>query len=340
LRGYLEGSKFPLTEIAGKKIPQIILGTHPFDGTTYTSMERDQRFREMWKGPQSMVDVMKPIIQRFGVTASRGFPSDSKLSKWHQEALKMTMKALDIEIAIVLGSILPRKKRLDVSPYLYRLSFKMAGEAFQKTWRGDPINQYWFKKRNWTESEIEAFTTESTVLPLPPPPALKNAEVDYERLETLLNRWKGFNVPIYASNEAWEFMVLAQRFDELQELVTLIKKRFGTFLLGTHYAGIIIPMVEAAGVKVDGYSTPVNAAGILMFPTPTLALKALRTTTKPIIAIKPLGGGRVHPNHAFTYLFQEIGVHAAMVGIGSMNEAEETLNAAKTALKHTLFKKD
>jgi hypothetical protein len=133
LRGYLEGTKFPLTEIAGKKIPQIILGTHPFDGTTYTSMERDQLFREMWKGPQSMVNVMKPIVQRFGLTASRGFPSDSKLSEWHQEALKMTMKVLDIEIAIVLGSILPQRKRLDVSAYLYRLSVKMAGEAFQKT---------------------------------------------------------------------------------------------------------------------------------------------------------------------------------------------------------------
>ena len=288
----------------------------------------------MWKGPQSMVNVIKPIVQRFGVTDSRGFPSDSKLSEWYQEALKMTMKALDIEIAIVLGSILPQRKRLDVSSYLYRLSVKMAEEAFQKTWRGDPINHYWFKKRNWTEDDIETFMTESTALPLPPPQAIKNVEVDYERLETLLNRWNEFNVPIYASNEAWEFMVLAQRFDELQELVNLIKKRFGTFLLGTHYAGIIIPMVEAAGIKVDGYLTPVNTAGILMFPTPTLALKALKTTTKPIIAIKPLGGGRIHPNHAFTYLFQEIGVHAAMVGIGNMEEAEETLNAAKTVLTH------
>lgn len=279
-----------------------------------------------------MVDVMKPIVQRFGVTASRGFPSDSKLSRWHQEALRLTMEELDTEIAIVLGSILPQTPRLDTSRYLYRLSLKMAGKEFQKTWQADPIHQYWFKHRNTSESEIDALITEATALPLAPPPELKNAEVDYERLESLLNRWKGFNVPIYASNETWEFLVLAQRFDELQELATLIKKRFGTFLLGTHYAGIIIPMVEAAGVTVDGYSTPVNAAGILMFPTPTLALKALQATTKPIIAIKPLGGGRVPPNRAFPYIFHEIGVHAAMVGIGNIEEAEETLNAAKTTL--------
>jgi hypothetical protein len=332
LRGYLEGSKFPLTEIAGKKIPQIILGTHPFDGTTYTSPERDQRYRELWTGPQSMVDLMKPIVQRFGVTASRGFPSDSTLSRWHQEALRLTMEELDMEIAILLGSILPRTTRLDTRRYLYRLSLKLAGKEFQQTWQADPIHQYWFKKRSVTESEIDALIKEATALPLTPPPEWKQVEVDYERLEALLNRWKGFNVPIYASNETWEFLVLAQRFDELQELATLIKKRFGTFLLGTHYAGIIIPMVEAAGIRLDGYSTPVNAAGILMFPTPTLALKALQATTKPIIAIKPLGGGRVPPNLAFPYIFHEIGVHAAMVGIGSIEEAEETLIAAKTAL--------
>jgi hypothetical protein len=245
------------------------------------------------------------------------------------------MEALDVEIAIVLGSILPPKTRLDTRRYLYRLSLKMAGKEFQKKYLTDPIHEYWFKKRNTSESEIDAFMTEATALPLAPPSVLTNAEVDYDRLESLLNRWKAFNVPIYASNETWEFLVLAQRFDELQELATLIKKRFGTFLLGTHYAGIIIPMVEAAGIKVDGYSTPVNAAGILMLPTPAHALKAIQSTSKPIIAIKPLGGGRVHPNQAFPYVFHEVGVHAAMVGIGSIEEAEETLNAAKTTLTHS-----
>jgi len=334
LRGYLKGSKFPLTEIAGTQIPRIILGTHPFDGTTYTSEARDQQFRAQWTGPQSMVDVLQPIVQRFGVTASRGFPSDAQLSRWHQEALRLTMEALDQEIAIVLGSILPQRTRLDTSRYLYRLSLKLAGEAFRHTWRGDPIHQYWFAHRSTTAPEIDAFITEATALPLAPPPEWKRVEVDYECLESLLNRWQAFTVPIYASNETWEFLVLAQRFDELQELAALLKKRFGTFLLGTHYAGIIIPMAEAADLEVDGYSTPVNAAGILMFPTPTLALNALRATTKPIIAIKPLGGGRVPPTHAFPYVFREIGVHAAMVGIGSLEEAEATLTAAKTALTH------
>lgn len=332
MRGYLEGSAFPVTEIAGTPIPRIILGTHPFDGTTYTSVARDQAYRAQWTGPQSMVEVMQPIVQQFGVTASRGFPSDAQLSRWHQQALGQTMEALDQEIAIVLGSILPRQARLDTSRYLYRLSLKLAGDAFQRTWRGDPIHQYWFAHRGTTALEIDAFIAEATVLPLTPPPEWKRVEVDYERLDALLDRWEGFTVPIYASNETWEFMVLAQRFDELQELVTRLKKRFGTFLLGTHYAGIILPMAEAADLAVDGYSTPVNATGILMLPTPTLALNAIRSTTKPIIAIKPLGGGRVPPHHAFPYLFHEIGVHAAMVGIGSLTEAEVTLTAAKTAL--------
>ena len=82
LRSYIEASKFPIVEIAGRKIPRIVLGQHPYDGTTYTSWERDQEDRRRWNGPQNVVELMKPIVQRFGLTASREVPTDSELSRW------------------------------------------------------------------------------------------------------------------------------------------------------------------------------------------------------------------------------------------------------------------
>ena len=83
---------------------------------------------------------------------------------------------------------------------------------------------------------------------------------------------------------------------------------------------------------MDGYLTPVNAAGIYMFPTQKHAVDAIRRAGKPVIAIKPLGGGRVPPKKAFHYLFHDLNIPAAMVGIGSLEEADETLGAAATAL--------
>jgi hypothetical protein len=333
LKGYIEASKFPLVEIAGKKIPRIILGTHPYDGTTYTSKERDQQYLRRWTGPRSMVELMKPIVQRFGVTASRGFPAESDLRRWHREALRLTMEETDTEIAIVLGSILPTKVGLDTASYVYRLNRELGGEEFQKKWRCDPIVRYGFEKRDETKAEIDDFTRKASELPLDIPEELKKAEVDYEKLDSMLGGWKGFNVPIYASNERWEFLVLARRFDELQQIADLVKNRIGNFLLGTHNAGLVIPMAEDARLRVDGYLAPVNKAGILMFPTPRLAVEAVRRAKKPVIGIKPLGGGRVRPTEAFQYVFKEIGMPTTMVGIGNMEEAEETLGAALKALK-------
>ena len=335
MKGYVESSKFPLVEIAGKKIPRIILGSHPYDGTTYTSKERDEQYLKKWTGPRSMVELMKPIVQRFGVTASRGFPGESDLRRWHREALKLTMDELDTEIAIVLGSILPTKESVDTSKYLYKLNLRLGGEEFQRKWRGDPIIRYGYEHRDATQTDIDEFARKASELPADIPEELKKAEVDYEKLDSMLRSHQGLNVPVYASNERWELLILARRFDELQQVADLVRKRIGNFFLGTHNAGLVIPMVEEARLKVEGYLTPVNKAGILMFPTQRLAEEAIRSTKKQLIGIKPLGGGRVKTTDAFRYVFEEIGVPTTMVGIGSTEEAEETLGAAMTVLKAT-----
>ena len=58
MKSYIEGSQFPVVTIAGQQIPQIILGTHPFDGITYTSINRDQLFRQQWTDARSMVHLL------------------------------------------------------------------------------------------------------------------------------------------------------------------------------------------------------------------------------------------------------------------------------------------
>jgi hypothetical protein len=332
LKSYLEASKFPIVDVAGRKIPRVILGQHPYDGTTYTSWARDQAYRRRWKGPRSMVELMQPIVQRFGVTASREVPTDSELSRWHQDALRLTMEELKVEIALILGTTLPTRRQPETAEYLYRLSYELAGDAFAQTWRNDPITRYRFERRREREDALERFVRKGSEMTVTPPSEWRSIEVDYEKLDAMLDRYREFNVPLFASNAAFEFLVLARRHDELQRVVKRVRDRVGVFLLGTHYAGIIIPLVEAAGIAVDGYLTPINAAGIHMYPTQNHVVEAIRSTGKPVIAIKPLGGGRVPPTRAFRYLFQTLNIQATMVGIGSMEEAEETLTAAAKAL--------
>jgi len=333
LKGYAQASKFPLVEIAGRKIPRIVLGQHPYDGVTYTSWERDQQYLKRWNGPQSMAELMKPVVQRFGLTASRRVPSDTKLSEWHLEALRITMEKLDTEIALVLGSGVPTNVQPETAEYLYRLSLRLAEKEFPRIWREDPIVRYGFECRRATEVDLDRFVQRATALPVDPPPEWKSVAVDCERLDALLNQYRGFSVPVYASHAGIEFLVLARRFDELNEMADLVRRRIGNFFLGTHYAGLIVPMAEEAKVHVDGYLTPINEAGIYMFPNQRLAVQAIQRAKKPVVAIKPLGGGRIRPERAFKYVFREAGIPVSMVGVGSMEEAEETFGAAQSVLE-------
>lgn len=280
-----------------------------------------------------MVKLMKPLVQRYGLTASREVPTDTTLSQWHQEALRVTMTELDVEIALVLGTALPATRRPDTSTRLYQLSYAIAGDEFATTWQSDPIIRYQFMERRKLPLQAIDEFARTAMHPATPRSPTDEFTVDYQQLDAMIQRYANFTVPIYASNAAFELLVLTERFDELQTIVETIRERVGVFLLGTHYAGVIIPLVEEAGIDVDGYLTPVNAAGIYMFPTQRHVVEAIRTATKPVIAIKPLGGGRVPPHQAFRYLFQELNIPAAMVGIGSLAEADETFSAAAEALK-------
>jgi hypothetical protein len=69
-----------------------------------------------------------------------------------------------------------------------------------------------------------------------------------------------------------------------------------------------------------------------MFPTRDLALEAIRQVQKPVIAIKPMAGGRYLGHQAFDYVFNEVGVQASMFGMGTIDQVKETTTAAKEVL--------
>jgi predicted aldo/keto reductase-like oxidoreductase len=67
----------------------------------------------------------------------------------------------------------------------------------------------------------------------------------------------------------------------------------------------------------------------MMFPTQRLALEAVKKASKPVIAIKPLAGGRIPPNQAFEYVYENAAVDSCMVGAASEEELDTDLKAAR-----------
>ena len=129
-----------------------------------------------------------------------------------------------------------------------------------------------------------------------------------------------------------DLLAMTGRFDLIREYLTFLRQRFNTVITSVHHAGITIPLLEAENIPVDGYLTTVNAPGTFMFPTRELAIDAIKNATKPVIAIKPMAGGRFLGHQAFEYVFDEVGVQASMFGMGTIDQVRETTRAAREVL--------
>ena len=122
------------------------------------------------------------------------------------------------------------------------------------------------------------------------------------------------------------------RFDLIRDYVAFLRARYDAVITSVHNAGITIPLLEREGIDVDGYLTPVNWPGMFMFPTQQLALAAIRNARKPIVAIKPLAGGRYLGEKAFRFVFDEVGATACLFGMGTIDQVRETAGAGRRVL--------
>jgi hypothetical protein len=76
----------------------------------------------------------------------------------------------------------------------------------------------------------------------------------------------------------------------------------------------------------------VNQPGVFMFPSRDHAIDAIKNASKPVIAIKPMAGGRYLGHKAFDFVFNEVGVSASMFGMGTVDQVRETTKAAREVL--------
>ncbi|NIN64263.1 MAG: hypothetical protein GTO63_06105 [Anaerolineae bacterium] len=96
--------------------------------------------------------------------------------------------------------------------------------------------------------------------------------------------------------------------------------------IATHRPGMTIPRVEEME-EVALILSPFNKLGRFMDPSVDSTLQAIESTSKPIIAMKPLAAGRLSPQEGLAYLPGKVA--GVAVGIASVKEAEETFAVAK-----------
>ena len=162
---------------------------------------------------------------------------------------------------------------------------------------------------------------------------IKTLQIDYRRFKEIFRSLSGFKVLIAELGSETDFLAMTGRFDLLDDFVGTLREQFDSpVFVATHHAGSTIPILDNNNVKFDGYLTPFNKLGVMMFPSKETAIKMIKRTKKPVIAIKPLAGGRIQPMKAFKYIYQEQKISACIVGVGSENELDEDFQVVQQVL--------
>jgi hypothetical protein len=156
--------------------------------------------------------------------------------------------------------------------------------------------------------------------------------IDYGLFERYIGFFDGFDPLIADPGAEVDLLAPGGRFDLIQEYVGFLRDRFQAVVTSTHHPGATIPLLEEHDIPFDGYITPVNKPGVFMLPTPEAARAAIKDSSRPVIAIKPMAGGRLCTQEAFDHVFGEMGVAASMFGMGTLSEVKETIANAKRAL--------
>jgi len=326
MKDYLAACRFPTCRIGDVAIPRLILGHLPFVGESYQGQSRNLEYVVRFSNMGNTVKIIKIAVEKFGITVvSAGAMGDgSELEHLLLRAITEAGRETGIKIGIipcvqiplaVLGRPVDTYRRW-LTYYWIELG---ACKDLARRYLEDPILQC---RAGWKEKFEEALKN------LKPYGAeeIKSLQVDFEKLDIALQALKGLEVLFVELGSECDFLAMAGRTDILGEVVDHVLEEFDGVLLGTHHAGSAIPILERSEIEFEGYVTPVNRLGVMMFPTAEEALNSIRKSKKPVIAIKPLAGGRIEPRSAFRYVYEEAGMSFSMVGVGSEKEAEENFS--------------
>ena len=330
---YLEACNVPTVMVGEVETPRLIMGLHPFDGYGYIGEENDRANARHFSDFQKIVDVVS-YVAKSGITVAQTDHTAPHLDRQHLAAIWKSSCQTGIEIGTIPFLLVPvtlDEKHLDhrrVYATLDKNAYDRYGEAYRTYLRQDPIVAYQSGGHGGGEDYLVFFED------VPPysQDELDRMTIDYRAFEQYVGFFEGFEPLIADPGAEVDFLAPGGRFDLIEEYIAFLRKRFRAVVSSTHHPGITIPILEENGVGFDGYITPVNKLGVFMLPTPEAALEAVRNCSKPVIAIKPMGGGRVFGEAPFDYVLNQVRVAACMFGLGRLEDVTYTVSCARKAL--------
>ena len=325
---YLEACRLPVTPIGAIEIPRLIMGIHPYDGCSYQDKKRDADNGRQFDRVDKVADVIRCAVEEGGITTVQVDHMNPVLDRLHLQAVWETERVTQTQIGMVAYILIPVVLDGEMVAYspkahatFYDENYKIAGDTFRDKIINDDIVKYVLG------GSFDALVTPDIVTPYTQEEAAR-FEIDYSILERHLGFFEGCDILVADPGAEIDLLAMTGRFDLIRGYIDFLRQRFKTVITSVHHAGITIPLLEEENIPVDGYLTTVNRPGTFMFPTRDKVIDVLKNINKPVIAIKPMAGGRYLGHKAFDYVFNEVGVQASMFGMGTIDQVRETTTAA------------
>lgn len=124
-----------------------------------------------------------------------------------------------------------------------------------------------------------------------------------------------------------DWLLALGRIDLLQEMVSKVRARGFIPIFSGQWATFILP--KAKSLEVSAYAIPVNKKWSLF--DLGRASDLIKKFEKPVISLNPLADGSLlrESEEAFSFLFDELKICAAIAGFGSEEEARSIVEALK-----------
>jgi len=295
----------------GTYLPQIILGCDPFECYTYfyPSPERkSSAYSKRFLNAGTMLEIASAALD--GGINALNFSRHENLVKLVEE-----IKKRGLEMKLV--------------PLVFQIPLKVRDEPIPVT----RIEATFFRHIDWKKNQLykefvktSMYREVTSALPLSKE-EIDKLDIDGGRLERAL-RWFDSKGCVKLAMTCVEIFALTQRFDLIEVFLQIFDKLGYNVCAGSHIADVF-EILEKEKIRFKAYYAPLNKIGFLMAPTQEQMLRHLVKMKEPLIAIKPLAGGRIKPREAFNYIFNLRENVVCMVGLSSIQEVEEALRSLK-----------
>jgi hypothetical protein len=316
------------------QIPRLILGHLPLIGESYQGESKNREYTRRFSKVENTIRILRKAVEEYGITVMGASPDgESALAGQLLQAAREISQGSGRQLALIPCLRIPLTiDGEQIDDYRRWLNYyereRTMDSNILERYLNDPILQC---RSGWREKLLQASAHSTPYSAV----QTERLSINYQTLRSRLDSLQGFDVLFVEPGSETDFLAASGRLDLLGRIVDFIRETYRyEVVLGTHHAGSTIPILEGSGIRFHGYMTPINHLGVMMFPTQRLALEAVSNAKKPVIAIKPLAGGRILPEQAFEYVYSV--ANSCMVGVASEEELDTDVRAARDAQRRAV----